>query len=610
MTGIKKPDDLVIRFSNYSQKAINAHQIQSHDGKFRPDELSEKGQLFVLAGGVDGYQADPQAKEIALRVIHESYYSDSSRDIVTSLQNAFKDANTLVNEIFNENANRAHLGIACTGLVLTNDRVYVARIGDSSTYRITRQKLQDVSALTTGTQPSLLRARASPDRAEARLALGVEPEIELEVNEVPLKSGDCFLLCSDRLIDVGVEEIRRIVRSNPPGEACRKLIDCARQMGVGEQTDVQVIWVSAIQPTPDSTAGNITELPFFTKVKLMAAAAVLLLLTAAFLQTVDLENIFPSNSGTKGLDDPQQAYDDEARLLLAEANAFFDAGELDVALSRYRAVRDLGVADSLTSARIGEIFEIYKDKANLYYQKGHYSRALNFYEKALALAPESTHLASLIAACKKKLGSAPDARPATAAPEASPNSGDDVRVGRPPSATGTGPGRDRQTQIWDWSSVPEGEIIPNKDSIRFLNSVGRSRVLSRKALNQFELRLTTTVEHESGGRYGVIVGYQTMSESPYETFYLMSLSPEHEFLLHRYANFKKEILASVSADSMAATADLSFVVRCSDAGLRLYCGERLIFDWTASEAITGRIGLYAGPDTDVTFSNLELTEKK
>jgi len=606
MIGIKKPDDIIIRFSNYSQRAINAHQIQIHDGKFRPEELSEKGQLFVLADGVDGHNTDPQAKEMVVRVMHESYYSTPARDIVTSLENAFKDANTLVHEIFTQQADRTHLGIACTGLVLTNDRVYVARVGDSSTYRITRQKLQNVSTL----KHLTFAKKDNPSRIQpaTQLALGVGPEIEPEVSEVPLKTGDCFLLCSDRLLDVGVEEIRQIVRSNSPKEACQKLIDSARQMGVADQTEVQVIWVSSIQPTPDSALGDLMKLPFLTKIKLIAAAAILLTLIVAFLQTIELERIFPSDSGATAPNNHENTYSSEARPLIAEANAFFDAGELDIALSRYQDLQKIDAGDSLASARIRDIFEIYKDKANLYYQKGYYTAALTFYEKALELEPKSTQLASLIAACEKKLGRAPDEKDVTAKTAAS-NRGDEIRVNKKASSSSVIPETSKQTQIWDWGTIPDKEIIAEESGIRFSHSSTRSKLLSRNELDKFELQLRTAVQRETHGRYGVIVGYQTMTQSPYETFYLISMSSEKTFLLHRYANFKKEILASVAADSLANKESSTFTVRCNGSNLTFYYGEHRIFDWTAPKPIVGRIGLYAGPDTDVTFSNLKFSEK-
>lgn len=609
MTWLKKPANTIIRFSSFSQKEISAQQVQSYDGKFKPGQLSEKGQLFVLAAGIDGDTAEPEAKEIVVRVMREVYYADPSGDIVTSLKNAFKDANKLINEIFRE-ANTTHLGIACTSLVLTSERVYVAQVGDSSTYRITRQRLENVSVQNNERLP-LLKKELPSKRTETRLALGVGAEVDPDVHDFPLRSGDCFLLCSDRLIDVGVEEIRQIVRSNTPRQACQKLVDSARHLGLIEQADVQVLWVSSIQPTPDSTGSKLAKIPVFTKATAISVGAVLIL-TAAFFQTVNLEKLFPENTNAResASVDPDEAKTARNR---AEAAAFFEAGELDMALKKYREIQTASSTDSLAATRIQEIFDAYKDKAHLYYQNGYYSSALTFYQKALTLAPENAELANLIAACEKKLTASSDKSGDTGNKAAKseptrkrPNKKQTRRISAATDTSTKEP--EQRPRLWNWSTLRENDAEVEKSKIRFLNSATRKRLLSQSGMTNFELQIKATVAGTSDGRFGVIVGYQTMQQTPYETYYLISFYPEEEFILQRYTNFKKDILATAAADPSHEKQDFSLKIICNRTELSFYCDDDLIFDWEAPEPIVGRIGLYVGPDTEVTFSQTQLSK--
>ena len=78
-------------------------------------------------------------------------------------------------------------------------------------------------------------------------ALGREPDVDVDVSEVPVQPGDYLLLCSDGLTRMVAEAVmsETIAKLRDPQAICRSLVDAAN--GNGGADNVTVV-VAEIQP--------------------------------------------------------------------------------------------------------------------------------------------------------------------------------------------------------------------------------------------------------------------------------------------------------------------------------------------------------------------------
>jgi protein phosphatase len=224
-------------------------------GKFPEDDLSltaPKGQLFIVADGMGGHAGGKEASAMAVRFVHEVYFSDPDPDIAACLRRAFATANERIYQRANSSAELHGMGTTCTALVLQGERACIAHVGDSRAYRITKSQIalltHDHTKVAEMQRLGILtaeEARRHPQKSHLERAVGIAPVVQADIiaDLAPLHEGERFLLCTDGLAKVKTREIQRIVMAKPPTAACRALIDSANARGGSDNSTVQVIWL-------------------------------------------------------------------------------------------------------------------------------------------------------------------------------------------------------------------------------------------------------------------------------------------------------------------------------------------------------------------------------
>jgi hypothetical protein len=155
-----------------------------------------------------------------------------------------------------------------------NDLV-LANVGDSRAYLLRngqlRQITRDHSFVEEQIRAGILsreEARHHPQRNVITRALGAKPEVEVDTYGGTLIPGDTLLLCSDGLSEpVGEEDIERILKQYPPGEAVPRLIGLANSRGGSDNVSALVVRAvpagatdPATQPTmPVPVAGDAAD---------------------------------------------------------------------------------------------------------------------------------------------------------------------------------------------------------------------------------------------------------------------------------------------------------------------------------------------------------------
>ncbi|MBZ5705207.1 MAG: Stp1/IreP family PP2C-type Ser/Thr phosphatase [Acidobacteriia bacterium] len=219
------------------------------------DQFQSKGRLAIIADGMGGYEGGQEASRLAVETIEEVYAGTPDSEPQALLVSAFLSAHQRIQELASERAALHGMGTTCTAIALLGNQLYYAHVGDSRLYLVRNGSISRlthdhsyVSRLVEHGVISSEEAESHPQRHILTAALGAGSEIAPETPEQPvaLDAGDVLVLCTDGLWGVvHDDEIRSVVSSKNPQEACRELVQTAKQRGGPDNITMQVLRVSA-----------------------------------------------------------------------------------------------------------------------------------------------------------------------------------------------------------------------------------------------------------------------------------------------------------------------------------------------------------------------------
>ena len=190
--------------------------------------------LLVLADGMGGYNAGEVASGIAVQTITELAAEGAEReernDIDPSsgfmrqtivLRDAIARANKIIFQTAQSQTHCEGMGTTLVAAMFYDNRVSIAHVGDSRAYRMRGGKFEQLTMDHSLLQELVDRgfyseeeAQRSTNRNYVTRALGVEPSVDVEVQEFEVLPGDIYLLCSDGLPDmVEDEDIHLTIRT-------------------------------------------------------------------------------------------------------------------------------------------------------------------------------------------------------------------------------------------------------------------------------------------------------------------------------------------------------------------------------------------------------------
>jgi serine/threonine protein phosphatase PrpC len=178
--------------------------------------------LLVLADGMGGYNAGEVASGIAVKTIvnlvreaverqdltlHDKNSGLSRPSII--LRDAIHRANKIIYQTARTQPQCEGMGTTIVAALFFDNKVSIAHVGDSRLYRLRNDKFEQVTMDHSLLQELVDRGFYSAEEAQRAAnknyvtrALGVEPDVEVEVQEAPAHKGDFFALCSDGLSDM------------------------------------------------------------------------------------------------------------------------------------------------------------------------------------------------------------------------------------------------------------------------------------------------------------------------------------------------------------------------------------------------------------------------
>ena len=215
------------------------------------DRALESLTLFAVADGMGGHVGGEVAARTAIEVLQREFGLDPTPQ---GLVGAVRRANQAVWEHAHEDPDLRGMGTTLTAAALVatddGDRLMLANVGDSRTYRFhdgtLTQLTRDHSVaeeLVDRGELSAAEAAVHPHRHILTRALGVAPEVEVDVWQVSPEAGDRYLLCSDGLTnEVSSTRITGVLSSTPePQAASETLVGMANEHGGNDNITVVVL---------------------------------------------------------------------------------------------------------------------------------------------------------------------------------------------------------------------------------------------------------------------------------------------------------------------------------------------------------------------------------
>src|SRR3982074_3575586 len=182
--------------------------------------------LLVLADGMGGYNAGEVASGIAVKTIVNLVREQGEREDMhvqdrdsglsrppIILRDAIHRANKIIYQTARTQPQCEGMGTTVVAALFFDNKITIAHVGDSRLYRRRSDKFEQVTMDHSLLQELVDRGFYSAEEAQRAAnknyvtrALGVEPTVDVDIEEAPGNTGEVFILCSDGLSDMVEDE--------------------------------------------------------------------------------------------------------------------------------------------------------------------------------------------------------------------------------------------------------------------------------------------------------------------------------------------------------------------------------------------------------------------
>ncbi|XXF80072.1 Stp1/IreP family PP2C-type Ser/Thr phosphatase [Myxococcaceae bacterium GXIMD 01537] len=241
---------------------VGRKRSHNEDSYLIDDEL----QLYVVADGMGGHAGGGTASRIAVETIDkELRLARDSREnpfvstprlqdspIPDALRSAVERACLAIYTAAQEDPRLAGMGTTVISLMVRDDNVFFAHVGDSRAYLLRGDLIQQVSEDHSLVNEQIKAGMITPEEAKhsrykniITRSVGFEEEVQVDVMGLQAEPGDVFLLCSDGLANMMEDrEMFDVVRAAPRlQDVPQRLIDFANDRGGDDNITVIVVQV-------------------------------------------------------------------------------------------------------------------------------------------------------------------------------------------------------------------------------------------------------------------------------------------------------------------------------------------------------------------------------
>ena len=203
--------------------------------------------LLILADGMGGHRggeiASKKAIDVVISMLEESLSEKMiPGQIMLLLSDALESANREIISLTKEDASLSGMGTTCDICLVAKNTVYIAHIGDSRVYKISKKNglisklTKDHSLVEYMIETGTITREESVHHPQKNIilqALGTSEEINADVSHIKISSDDVILMCSDGLTNMIEEnDIANIISSESgPENSAKKLVQLANEAG-------------------------------------------------------------------------------------------------------------------------------------------------------------------------------------------------------------------------------------------------------------------------------------------------------------------------------------------------------------------------------------------
>lgn len=258
------PAQLSVSLGQYSDKGRKETNQDFH-GALIPKEplLTSKGIALALADGISSSEVSQIASEAAIKGFLEDYFCTSEAwSVKTSAQRVLVATNSWLYSQTRQSQHRydKDRGYVCTfsALVLKSTTAHIFHAGDARIYRIRGQALEQLT--------KDHRLWVSEEKSYLSRGLGINPQLEIDYESLPIEKGDIFFLATDGVYEYAQAEfILQAVQAHS-GDldlAAKSIAEEAYRQGSTDNLTTQLVRVEELsRQDANEIYQQLTELPF------------------------------------------------------------------------------------------------------------------------------------------------------------------------------------------------------------------------------------------------------------------------------------------------------------------------------------------------------------
>ncbi len=222
--------------------------------------LNENLGLYIVADGMGGHMAGEVASRMTVEVMKdfiESKDTDSRESLGEDIEDysketnlaveAVRQANRAVHETALNNLTYKGMGTTVTSALIKDNKLSIAHVGDSRAYLVRagciEQITNDHSLVWEQLKAGLITEEEAKHSKLSNIvtrSIGVDKDVNIDVEEISLAHGDRLILCTDGITSVLSDDdiLSSTLSSNVPDLLCKKLIDQAMERGCRDNMTV------------------------------------------------------------------------------------------------------------------------------------------------------------------------------------------------------------------------------------------------------------------------------------------------------------------------------------------------------------------------------------
>jgi serine/threonine protein phosphatase PrpC len=168
--------------------------------------LDYEHHFFAVADGMGGHNGGDIASQMTVKIMPEFFKNNSHLEHSELMKKMVLEVNQQILKVASENAELQGMGTTVTAILFSGPNLIIGNVGDSRVYMINNHHIFQLTRDHTWVQFKVANGMYTredsvkdPQRNALTTAVGIEPELNVDVFNYRICKNDIFLLCSDGL---------------------------------------------------------------------------------------------------------------------------------------------------------------------------------------------------------------------------------------------------------------------------------------------------------------------------------------------------------------------------------------------------------------------------